>query len=601
LRTSKIVLIAVLLAGSLPLLYPSLQPAGADTLTVTRKNDPAPNGCRRNDCSLREAVIASNNRPGPDVIKLGRGRYELTRPTPDEDEAQTGDLDIAKNVTIAGAGPNKTIIDGNGNDRIFHTYSTVDNVRFSDLAIKRGSVIVDEPQEQGGGGILNLGKLTLANVLVANNKVRVDGNGGGIANFGRLVISNSRITDNSARGSGDGGGIGNGGGRLRLRNSRVDHNRAAGSFGAGLYNFGSIALIARSSVDHNRLVTACCGGGVYADEGSELEMIDSALTSNFVSGCCGSGLMLEDSTALVRGSLIKGNLVEGCCGGGVMAQGDSNVVLRNTSLVRNKAKGCCAGGLAIQGLADAKLVNSRVAANKVPSGCCAGGLLNQSDGRLTLIDSIVRSNESPSAGSAGILIQSTTGLALVLKGTTVAGNSTPGAGGGIGISSGSARLTNSTISGNTSGGTGGGISENTTGEISLTHVTITKNESAGAGGGIVTDGGTWPVLRSIVANNDGANDCNAILVGPTGKNLDEDGDCFDNPAAIHRNPRLNPLADNGAKTPTHLPKRRSRAVDAAPGSTCPPPNRDQRGVRRPQNGDGEPGRKCDLGAVERKP
>ena len=69
--------------------------ASAATYQPTRTDDPAPNGCKQKDCSLREAVIASNaGYPRPSTIPLRPGkRYELTRPGPGEDAAVTGDLD----------------------------------------------------------------------------------------------------------------------------------------------------------------------------------------------------------------------------------------------------------------------------------------------------------------------------------------------------------------------------------------------------------------------------------------------------------------------------------------------------------------------------
>lgn len=597
-RAGEVGLVAALLSGILavPILF--IQPSQAATFTVTRTGDPAPNGCRPNDCSLREAVIAANNSPGSDTIKLGPGRFELTRPVPDEDEARTGDLDIAKPVSIDGAGPKNTIIDGNGNDRIFHIFSNVDEAVITDIAIKGGSRLVDEAQEHGGGGLLNLGRATLDNTLFENNRGRGDAPGGAISNQGRLVVKNSRITRNQARGEGDGGGIDNTTGRLVLRNSRVDHNRAMGSFGAGIYNVFAKGIVVNSRIDHNRLPSACCGGGVYAGEASSFKIVKSSIRSNFVQGCCGSGLMADDSEVLVRGSVIKGNLVQGCCGGGVMAQDDARVVLRDTLLSRNRAKGCCAGALIIQAGANARLVNSRVVENRVPDGCCAGGIMNQG-GRLTLIGTLVRGNESPIGGGGGVMTQSSA-VSLVIKKSTIAKNSTTGNGGGIQIGgSPLVEISNTTISGNTAGAVGGGIRETTTSPIDLTHVTITKNEAAGPGGGISTDGGTWNVLASIVGNN--SDDCNAILTGPTGVNLDKDGSCFASASALHAGPRLQPLAHNGGKTPTHEPLRSSPAVDAVPLSDCPPPDRDQRGVRRPQNGDGAPGKRCDVGAVERKP
>jgi hypothetical protein len=62
---------------------------------------------------------------------------------------------------------------------------------------------------------------------------------------------------------------------------------------------------------------------------------------------------------------------------------------------------------------------------------------------------------------------------------------------------------------------------------------------------------------------------------------------------------LNPtLADNGGPTPTHALVRGSRAVDAVIDGTCPPPATDQRGMPRPQDGNGDGSAACDTGSYE---
>jgi hypothetical protein len=254
------------------------------------------------------------------------------------------------------------------------------------------------------------------------------------------------------------------------------------------------------------------------------------------------------------------------------------------------------GGIAVDN-SNGKLINSKLTGNKVIGlGCCGGGATVLGTGKLTVRASIVRGNESPGDGGGINVISS--GLGLVMKNSSVFSNSSGDEGGGIrftGTSSG--EITNSTISLNHALG-GGGIIESSSEPISLTHVTITKN-SGGAGGGVWSNGNT-PVLRSIIAaNSDG--DCNAPLVGPTGKNLDKDSTCFNSGSPIHAPPRLRVLGNFGGPTPTHLPLERSAAVDQAGGAACPDPERDQRGVRRPKNGDGDPGSSCDLGSVERKP
>jgi|SRR5215218_6685147 len=96
-----------------------IQAALAADFTVTRTDDPSPDACMPDDCSLREAVIAANNRGGPDRILLSNQVYSLTRPistTGDFGFAQVADLDTYDDLTIEGPVGNSTkaTIDANG-------------------------------------------------------------------------------------------------------------------------------------------------------------------------------------------------------------------------------------------------------------------------------------------------------------------------------------------------------------------------------------------------------------------------------------------------------------------------------------------------------
>ena len=82
------------------------------------------------DCSLREAIRASNTDSavdactagaGADTINLPAGIYTLTVLGAGENAAATGDLDITGDLTISGAGAGTTIVDGNATDRVFDT------------------------------------------------------------------------------------------------------------------------------------------------------------------------------------------------------------------------------------------------------------------------------------------------------------------------------------------------------------------------------------------------------------------------------------------------------------------------------------------------
>ena len=57
------------------------------------------------DCTLRAAVQEANALEGADTITIPAGEYKLTMEGAGEDDALSGDLDITRQVTITGAGP----------------------------------------------------------------------------------------------------------------------------------------------------------------------------------------------------------------------------------------------------------------------------------------------------------------------------------------------------------------------------------------------------------------------------------------------------------------------------------------------------------------
>jgi hypothetical protein len=61
------------------------------------------------------------------------------------------------------------------------------------------------------------------------------------------------------------------------------------------------------------------------------------------------------------------------------------------------------------------------------------------------------------------------------------------------------------------------------------------------------------------------------------------------------------LANNGGSTRTYALVGGSPAIEAINDGTCPPPAKDQRGVSRPQDGNGDGGVAYDIGSLERHP
>ncbi len=139
-------------------------------------------------------------------------------------------------------------------------------------------------------------------------------------------------------------------------------------------------------------------------------------------------------------------------------------------------------------------------------------------------------------------------------------------------------------------------------EAELVGLTIRDGNSAGDGGGIFNEFNTTTLRVTILADSTPEN-CFVVSgsLASTGFNLSDDDTCaaFFTATGDRNNtdPELGPLANNGGPTRTHALLPGSPAIDAIDGS-CPPPSSDQRGVARPQDGDGSSSRRCDIGAFE---
>lgn len=156
------------------------QPSGAVAITPAA-NEGAADGL----CSLREAIQVANDgrirndcgtRPAEQVVIVfaERGTISLSRVGPDDDEAQTGDLDIHGDVTIIGCSAATTRITSEYRSRVFEVH------RGARLALHRLSI--SRGQASIGGGLLNRGDVELNDVsFFANSAVGEDGEPGELA------------------------------------------------------------------------------------------------------------------------------------------------------------------------------------------------------------------------------------------------------------------------------------------------------------------------------------------------------------------------------------------------------------------------------------
>jgi len=172
-------------------------------------------------CTLRAAIQETNALAGTDEIILSPNTYLLT---------VVSELGITGSLTITGGGASTTIIDGNKsvrpNSRVLVAGSGI-TVNISGVTIRNGGTGDD------GGGIFNVGTMTLTNSMVSGNNAGVDG--GGILNDvgGTLTLTNSTVSGNNA--GDDAGGVFNvNGGTMTLINSTVSGNSCGDGGGASV-------------------------------------------------------------------------------------------------------------------------------------------------------------------------------------------------------------------------------------------------------------------------------------------------------------------------------------------------------------------------------
>jgi CSLREA domain-containing protein len=354
-------------------------------------------------CSLREAIQAANSDTpvdacpagsGADTIVLAAGLYALSLAGADEDQNQTGDLDLAGALTIRGVDYGNTVVDAAGlGDRAMQILDGA-NVTLQGLSIARagdsantqldgGGIligaatvilrrveIVSTAAGRNGGGIYNAGgQLSIVESLVSGSTAGVlsssAGSGGGIYNAGGLIaLDKSIVNDNIAR-DGDGGGIYSTG-QIRVNNSWI-HDNSTNANGAGIYS-NATAVITGTVLDSNR--TSGHGGNIYSgalDEASSLTLVSSelrlgqgdqgggiynqgalqVLSSSFAFNHATSGSALYSAaltqTGELRNATIVSNTLETAASAALHNAGTAVITLYNTLLGQNDTHPNCAG------------------------------------------------------------------------------------------------------------------------------------------------------------------------------------------------------------------------------------------------------------------
>ena len=237
--------------------------------------------------------------------------------------------------------------------------------------------------------------------------------------------------------------------------------------------------------------------------------------------------------------------------------------------------------------------------NPAPQG---GGVLNA--GTLILKHSTVSGNTvtatetgagavSATAEGAGISNSGT----LTVERSTVSGNTASAtvtsndgsasafaAGAGIHSVGGTANVRLSTVSGNTATASAPAPAFATTrGAIYDPSATLTATSdtiafNTGAQSANLSAQGTETLKNTIVSNPQGGSNCDGSIDTDDGFNLESPAGCVGLAGAIHADPKLGPLADNGGPTQTRALAAASPALDAGTSASLTP---DQRDLTRP--------------------
>ena len=295
--------------------------------------------------SLRQAVMAAEANPGPDVIAFNpavKGTITLT----------SGQIPITTDLVINGPGADKLTVSGNDSSRIFavaggSVASTAITVSVSGLTLTHGYAA-------SGGAIRNLffSHLTVSGVVLANNKTAPTGPhfgsfGGAIANVGKgafLGVSDSMLvnntTDASTGISGNGGGIYSGGDSVTITNTIISGNQSlAGPGFTGLG--GGVEVVTGSLTVNNCLIT---NNRVFSGAGPTSDGVYTFALGG------GIEVINANTTATISNTVIAANESVGGPGGGVADGGGIDVraqlgtTITNCLITDNRAVGGAGGG-----------------------------------------------------------------------------------------------------------------------------------------------------------------------------------------------------------------------------------------------------------------
>jgi predicted outer membrane repeat protein len=304
--------------------------ASAATINVTKTGDPAPNGCTKRDCSLREAVIEANTGAAGDTIKLGAKTYRLQIEGDSEDAAATGDLDVTADLKIVGRGASTAAVAGawpSNPDSLLEVLGAGTQLTASGLTLRDGDRGGDN-----GSAILVGAEVRLR---LTNSRVMSNDSYGAITNNGTSVVKRVVFRKNDAPCCpafyNQSAGV------AKLTNVTFDRNHADDDTGA-MYSDGDEATLKNVTFSDNR-AGDCCGGALIIASGAN-NLTNVTFSGNGDTGE-GGAIYAQGGTANLNNVTITDNVADSDedagsldDGGGIAVSG-STVNIQNTLIGGN--------------------------------------------------------------------------------------------------------------------------------------------------------------------------------------------------------------------------------------------------------------------------
>jgi hypothetical protein len=276
-------------------------------------------------------------------------------------------LQIARPLTIVGAGVGQTILDGGEQSQVIDI-SADGEVTLQALSITNGT------SGTGGGAIRNAANLTLVDAeLTANTSTYAAYDDGG----GAISSTNA----------------------LTLRNTIV-HGNTSAQYGGGIFvRAGTMTVDDGSSIEMN---TAQQGGGIYAVNNSVVTLKTGSRIFKNHAVVQGGGILTRDSTlTLEGGSGVEENTTGDLgFGGGVWTQ-DSTVTLASGSWVNRNHADNLGGGIYVGLNCEVTLKSgSQLLGNEAHTGGAMYNALEPADGWIVIENGVlICGNSAPACDS----------------------------------------------------------------------------------------------------------------------------------------------------------------------------------------------------------